>query len=242
MITDHPKKTASERSVFQSVWRLSPRKRNSFALNPISKERKLSYTKAVIITMQILKENYYSVIKLWINQFGSMFLALLLLLPSAGALAPSWLMPAVSAYTVLFYLALIFFVTCEMGLNDSVSIETGKTPKKWYKGTVIALAANTPSLLASIIACISKALLPGIDFLAPAEGASGVAASIYSVSAMINDILHIMYKGLLNFFGIDHLPFIYLPLALLSVTVCTLGYLAGSKGMFASFLSKKRKN
>ena len=120
--------------------------------------------------MRIIRNNFYTVVKLWINQFGVMFLGFLVLLPSAGSKVPDWVMPAVSLFTVLFYLVLIFWVTLEVGLQDNVRLECGRIRKQWYKGTVLALAANLPSLLASVIACISKALIPGVDYFASANG------------------------------------------------------------------------
>ena len=75
--------------------------------------------------MKIIKENFYTVVKLWINQFGSVFLAALLLLPATSLASKyniGWLLLAVSLFTVIFYLVLIFWVCCELGLKDSVPI------------------------------------------------------------------------------------------------------------------------
>lgn len=192
--------------------------------------------------MRIIRNNFYTVVKLWINQFGVMFLGFLVLLPSAGSKVPDWVMPAVSLFTVLFYLVLIFWVTLEVGLQDNVRLECGRIRKQWYKGTVLALAANLPSLLASVIACISKALIPGVDYFASAKGATGTAANFYSISTMVNEVLHVMYKGFFRFFGLDTVPFIYVFTVLLSLICCTLGYNAGTKGMFASLFAKKKEN
>ncbi len=188
--------------------------------------------------MQIIRKNFYTVIKLWVNQFGSMFLGILLLLPAAGG--PDWLLPAASGFVAIFYLVLIFWVCCELGLRDSVSIEIGKTKRVWYTGTLLALVANSVSILASIVSCVSKALIPGVDYLSSASKATGVFANVYALSTVVNEILHLMYRGLLIFFKLGNYPFIYLPIVLLSVIDCTLGYLAGTKGMFASLFSKKK--
>ena len=82
--------------------------------------------------MRIIRNNFYTVVKLWINQFGVMFLGFLVLLPSAGSKVPDWVMPAVSLFTVLFYLVLIFWVTLEVGLQDNVRLECGRIRKQWY--------------------------------------------------------------------------------------------------------------
>lgn len=194
--------------------------------------------------MQILlmiKKNFYTVVKLWVNQFAMMFLGFLVLLPAGGEKAPDWLMPAASAFTVLFYFALIFWVCCEVGLHDSVSIECGKMKAFPLKCTVLSLVANLPSLVASVVACISKAMIPGVSWLSSAQGASGGAANIYSVSTGVNEVLHVMYRGLFLFFDVDGFPFIYFPVVLLSLAVCTVGYISGTKGYFAGLLQKKNK-
>ena len=51
-----------------------------------------------------------------------------------------------------------------------------------------------------------------------------------------------MYKGFFRFFGLDTVPFIYVFTVLLSLICCTLGYNAGTKGMFASLFAKKKEN
>ena len=191
--------------------------------------------------MKIIKENFYTVIKLWLNQFAAMFLSALLLLPAAS-LDGDWPLLAVSIFTTLFYLVLIFWVSCELGLKDNVPIEMGRMKRKWYKGTVLSLTANSLSILASIVACISKLFIPGVSFLGSTDGIAGTAANVYFFPAIINEILHPMYRGMILYFGLGgRIPFIYLPVALLSIVVCTLGYLAGSKGMFASLLAKNSR-
>ena len=203
--------------------------------------------------MRIIKDNFYTVVKLWITQFAMMFLGILVLLPTANMKfllseshpdakgePLSWMMPIASVFVILFYLVLIFWCCCEVGLNDSVKIESGRMKLQWYKCTLLALIAGLPSLVASIIACVAKTLIPGVSFLSSAEGAAGAAASTYGVSMTINEILNIMYKGTFIFFGIDELPFIYFFSVFLSVAVCTLGYIAGTKGMFANLLSRKK--
>ena len=191
--------------------------------------------------MKIIKENFYTVVKLWINQFGSVFLAALLLLP-ATSLADKynigWLLLAVSLFTVIFYLVLIFWVCCEFGLKDNVPIETGRMPFKWYKGTLIALTANLPVILLCTVACISKLCIPA-SLTASVDNAAGAAANVYFVTEFIERILHLMYQGTLVFAGWTSYTFLHLFFALLSVTVCTVGYIAGTKGFLASLLSKK---
>lgn len=188
--------------------------------------------------MQIIKNNFYTIVRLWLTQFAMMFFGALMLWTAGSKL--EWLLPAASIFSVLFYLVLLFWFCCEDGLNDSVRIESGRMEKKWYKCTILALVANAPSLLASVVACISKAFIPGVSYLASAEGATGAAANVYSISTMVNEILHIMYRGIWVILDLNGFPFFYIFAVLLSVIACTIGYNAGTKGLFAKLLSRKK--
>ncbi len=190
--------------------------------------------------MKILKDNFYTVVKLWVNQFAMIFLGVLILLPSAGADTPKWLMPVASAFTAVFYLVLLFWSSCELGLQHSVSIEIGKMKRDPLVGLILSLTANLPVLVCTVIACISKAFIAGVPYFQSPEGAEGLAANVYAISTTINELLHMMYKGLLIFFDLNRFPFIHLPIALLSIGVCTLAYLAGTKGFCASLFAKRR--
>ena len=191
--------------------------------------------------MRMIKNNFHVVVKLWLNQFAMMFLGILLLLPAAGMKA-DWPMLAASLFTVLFYLALIFWVCCEVGLHDSVAIDSGRMKKNRFKCTVLALVANLPSLLATVVACVSKCFIPGVGFFASAKGATGAAANVYAVSTGINEVLHVMYRGIMLFFDLDVVPFLYLPIVILSLAACHFGYNAGTEGFLASLLRKKHED
>lgn len=190
--------------------------------------------------INVLKNNFYTVVKLWVNQFAMVFLGILILLPTGGDDAPSWLMPVAGGFTALFYLVLLFWACCELGLQHSVSINVGKTKREPLLGLIVSLAANLPSILCSVVSCVSKIFIPGVSYLESAADATGLAADFYGISTIINEILHMMYKGLLLFFDLNSLPFIHLPIAALSILVCTLGYIAGTKGYFASLFAQKR--
>ena len=179
-------------------------------------------------------------VKLWVNQFAMVFLGILVLLPTGGDSVPEWLMPVASAFTALFYLVLLSWACCELGLQHSISINIGKAKREPLVGLVVSLAANLPSILCSVVSCVSKAFIPGVSYLESATDATGLAANFYGISTIINEILHMMYKGVLLFFDLNRLPFIHLPIAALSVLVCTLAYIAGTKGYFASLFAQKR--
>lgn len=189
---------------------------------------------------KMIKTNFDTVIRLWLDQFAMMFFGTLVLLPTAGS-KYEWLMPAGSAFAVVFYFFLLFITCCDLGLKDSVRIESGRIKKQWYKCTVLSLAANGISILSSIVACVSKALIPGQPYLESIEDATGGAASVCGIATIVNEILHIMYKGLYLFFGLDRFPFVYLFAALFSIVVCTVGYLCGTKGYFASLFARREK-
>ena len=191
--------------------------------------------------MRIIKENFYTVVKLWINQFGSIFLAALLLFPATALedqVKVNWLKLAVSLFTVVFYLVLIFWVCCELGLKDNVPIEMGRMKMKWYKGTLMGLTANLPLIALCIVACVSKLCIPA-SLIGSVDNAAGAAANVFFVSEFIERILCLMYQGTLVYAGWTSASFVFFIFAFISIAVCTVGYIAGTKGFLASLLSKK---
>ncbi|MBQ9467424.1 MAG: hypothetical protein IJU52_00250 [Clostridia bacterium] len=190
--------------------------------------------------LRFIKKDFGTVVKLWLNQFAMMFFGVLVLMPTANSRF-EWLMPAASAFSVLFYFVLLFICSCDYGLKDNVRLESGREKFRWYKCTVLALTANALSIVASAVACISKLYIENIGYFESAKGATGAAASVYGVSTLINEILHVMYRGLFLFFKLDRIPFIYFFVVILSLAVCTLGYRLGTKGVFASVFARNEK-
>ncbi len=182
--------------------------------------------------MSLYRDKYYTLVKMCINWFMAIFLSWLVLIPTTGE---SWLRIAGSAFSTLFYLMLLFFSTCEVGLQDCIPIEAGRMKKKWYKGTLYTLVLNVPAILASVVASVAHPFI---------EAGGDAIKNVYAISNGINELfLHIMYKGMLLDLPdwISKAPWIYLPIILLSLVIGTLGYLAGTKGLFASVFIRKQE-
>ena len=198
--------------------------------------------------MKTIKANFGTIVKLWINQIGSMLFAAFLLLPAdilAEKTHQAWILPLASALAAAFYLTLIFWVTCELGLHDSVPIDAGRMKMKWYKGTLLSVFANALAIAAATVQSILKIFVaiyvPDVKYLGTTSHARGALVAVYTVFWRVNEILHIMYQGLLATFGWLNTPFIYLIVIFLSVVTCTAGYVAGTKGFLANLLSKDAK-
>lgn len=205
-------------------------------------------------TLKMIKAEFGTVVKLWLDHFAMMFFGTLILLPTANMKIllsethrdaqgnpNSWMMPLGSAFAVLFLFVLLFITMCDAGLKDNVRIESGRIRKQWSKPVVLSLVANSVSLVLSAISCISKALIPDLYYFASVDGATGGAASVYGVSSVANEILHIMYKGLFVFFDLNRIPFIFLFPVILSTVVCAVAYHLGTKGRFASLFARNEK-
>ena len=182
--------------------------------------------------MSLYKDKYYALVKMSINWFMAIFLSWIVLLPTTRE---PWLRIAGSAFATLFYLILLFFSNCEVGLQDCVPIEAGRMKRKWYKGTLYTLVLNIPAILASLVASVAYPFI---------EAGGDAVKNVYAISNGINELFfHIMYKGMLLDLpdGISKAPWIYLPLILLSLVVGTFGYLAGTKGLFASVFMRRQE-
>ncbi len=122
--------------------------------------------------MRTFRENSYDIVRLYINQIGitifSMFLytAVGMVDDEDGALFLG-LRIAVSIFSILFYLVLVYNVVWEIGAKDKLRIDSGKCEPTPHKGAVMALFANIPNFVLATLAVLSVALhmISGAEWL-----------------------------------------------------------------------------
>ena len=95
-----------------------------------------------------LKENSYSMVKMFVNQIGMPVFGTMLALATAGN--PTLLLCS-SIFAILFYLFLLYSVGWEIGAKDKIRIDGGRMTEFPAKGFLIALGANLPNLLLAVL-------------------------------------------------------------------------------------------
>jgi len=196
--------------------------------------------------MRFLKENSYSIIKLYINQLGISIFSLLLY--SAVATLKNEelslnLTIGISVFAILFYFALIYTAAWDIGAADIIKIEAGRMKSQKSKGALMSFFANIVNFVLAAICVIAMLLyINGID---GAIGFSQVANLILRLTyAMHIGILQGIFKSFASDANMYNLlqSCGYLALPLLTIIVTHIGYIFGMKNLKIFPSSKKTKN
>ena len=166
--------------------------------------------------MRFIKEHFDNIVKLIVNQIGiSIFAMFLYTAASAVELADASkalaIKMAISIFSTVFYLFLIYNVTWEIGAKDKIKIDGNRLERKASKGIMLGVYSNLINFVFVGIAFIIFA----IYMMTGAE----VLKSIFAVMNLIFRLFLAIYLGLIQgiFSSVSDGDTVYL--------VETLGYL-----------------
>lgn len=165
----------------------------------------------------------YETFKLFVTQFVMAIFGLMVM--SALATSGIWLFVA-SIAAALLYCFLVYSQLWEIGGSDRLKVDAGRAQKDLTKPLLMALIANTPSLLLG--------LLEVIGYLAK-------LSSLQSVSHAIGLFLQSYLIGIINFLGLKGNPFTLILIPFISIFVTFLSYLCGYAGIVILPTSKKQE-
>lgn len=142
--------------------------------------------------MRILKEHFYDVVKLYINQVGITIFSFFLYtaLPTENDSLFTTLRVIVSVFSILFYFALIHNVLWEIGAKDRIRIDSNRCEPQPIKGLFLSLFANAPNLILALTAIIF-----GIIYVC---GGVAWASPVFVVVFIIVKIHAAMYMGVVQ--------------------------------------------
>ncbi len=107
--------------------------------------------------MRIIRDNFYDVVKLYINQIGITIFSMFLY-TAVGAVEDDKLFNTlrviVSVFSIIFYIILIYNVMWEIGAKDSIRSLSGHNEVVPLKGGILGLAANVPNLVLALVTVI----------------------------------------------------------------------------------------
>lgn len=145
--------------------------------------------------MSFWKNNSYDIVRLFINQVGITIFSLVMYfaveLTNIDKNTTGYeLLVAISVFSTLFYLVLIYTASWEYGAKDKIKIDSGKISYSGCKGAILGVYANIPNFALAILAlaCI------GIYSISGAEG-------FYTAFGLLNlpiRFLSSMYLGILQ--------------------------------------------
>ena len=186
--------------------------------------------------MRLLKENFYDIVKLYVNQIGIMIFSAFLY-TAIGFVEEeplgTNLLTAVSVFAILFYFVLIYYVVWELGAKDKIRIDGGRYDPPRAKGFLLGVFANVPNFIFS--------LLTILFLLIYNAGQTGVA-DVLGVFDMIMRFHASMYMGFIrgitpseivengiNFADCMVESWLFFALPLLSTAVTHIAYTLGRK-------------
>lgn len=167
---------------------------------------------------QFFSTHSYNIVKMFLNQFAIAIFGLVLVL-AAGQADNTALRNVTSAFSIVFYLFLLYVMTWEIGFRDKVSVETGKKKRNPFTGALISLCANSINFLLAIF--IALASVFNVEVLSNIGGVCATAAVL----------LEGMYTGLLaNHVGgaaLNSYSFVYFLLPIPAILTCGVAYQLG---------------
>ncbi len=190
--------------------------------------------------MGFIKKNSYCIVKMLLNQFGMVVMALIILgaCQAAGSQA---LLLAGSIYSSIFYMALLYCMTWDSGAKDRIRVDGGRDERDRLCGLKMSLCANIPNFL--IVLLMVVGYLFGVLL---AE--QGWAQGMFAFSHLLGTLWEAMYTGLIVFFIDTSVVSSLSPLYILAYFVAilpaliasTFGYWMGYEG-HRLFGGKKEK-
>lgn len=196
--------------------------------------------------MKIIKENSYDIVRLYVNQLGIMIFSMLLY-TAVGSFENEKLSFAltifVSAFSLLFYMALVYYMMWEIGAKDKIRIDGGRMSPCRAKGLVMGIIANIPNFVLAALTLIFLIiyLLGGKNIL-----------SAFATSNLILRFHSSMYLGIITSIVpsssgtspdfIEYLieTILFLVLPIISIVTIHVSYYLGTKDKKIFSLRKKK--
>lgn len=183
--------------------------------------------------LNFFRDHSRVITKLYSNQFGASFFAIMMLLASSSN---KTLFLATSIFSVLFYLFLNHTVVWEDGAKSRIRVDAGRERFRPVTGLWLGVAAGIPNLLIGVLAVVTA-------FLADKSGPFQLewAGNIYGWVNVIARFWEAMYVGIIQYFaqGSRYVLF-FLPFP--AILGCYLSYWMGLKNydLFRIFTPKKK--
>lgn len=170
-----------------------------------------------------LKDNSYSMFKMFVNQLGMTIFGLTLSFPTSQN---DTLFTLVSIFAICFYMVLLYFMTWDIGNEERIRIEGKRMKFIKLKGLYLSLGANIPNFILAIL--ITLGYFGASSYVKGAPASPEWAVNLYGVPKIIAGLLNGMYGGVMKYFGNSPLP--YYLIIIPSLLTCTVAYIMGVKG------------
>ncbi len=137
--------------------------------------------------MKFFRQNSHLIMRLFVNQIGITFFALVLTMAVARMENDSFKL-WVSIFSILFYLCLIYSVMWEAGAANAVPVEAGRMKRDRLFSLKASLFASVPNLVLAFFMLVF--------FLLGFAASQSWAGGVYGVLHIIAGLFEAMYVGL----------------------------------------------
>jgi len=179
----------------------------------------------------------YSIVKMFINQFAISIFGTMLSMATTATNNDTFTL-AVSIFSIVFYLFLLYTMIWEIGAKDKISVDVGKRPYRPLTGLYMGLLANTPNLLFALLYAI------GYPFM----GTQAWAGTMNAIVKLYTVIFEGMYLGVTAVLPLGaavklgSMWWTYFAITVPAIATVTLAYYIGHKDFrFFAFLASKKK-
>lgn len=187
--------------------------------------------------LNFLKENSYTIFKMFVNQVGMTIFGLTLSMATAQN---NTLLLLSSIFSMLFYLVLLYTMTWDIGYEEKIRIEGKRLKFIPLKGVYMSLFANIPNFILAVLILVGYygggITNVGGKLLGPTWALNMVGtckAIIVFIEGMYNGIVSIVFHNA---------PWANLLITLPAIITCGLAYVAGVKGFRIFPANPKKQN
>ena len=187
---------------------------------------------------KFLKDNATFISKLFVYQFALTVFGLLLYSVSLYS-KNNVIIAGISAFSVLFYLFIIYTSIWEIGAKDKIRMEGKRLQARPLHGLWVGIASNIPNYILAITStvgyvCIDHTIRNADGNLTTPEW----AVNVYGITHAIGSYLNGTYLGITSTLKIDVLPFTLFIITIPAIVTCAVGYYFGTKEKFPIIAEK----
>lgn len=182
-----------------------------------------------------IKDNSYSVFKMFVNQIGMTIFGITL---SLATHQNETLLLLTSIFGACFYMVLLYTMTWDIGYEEKIRIEGKRLEYRPLKGLYLSLFANIPNFIIAVMILVGYYC--STSFVSGAPASPEWAVNLYGIGRAVAALIEGMYGGIINIvFNMS--PWAYILIILPSLAVCAVAYILGVKG-FRIFPAPKNEN
>ena len=187
---------------------------------------------------KFLKNNASVISKLFVYQFALTVFGLLLYTVSQFS-ESNTIIAGISAFSVLFYLFIIYTNIWDVGAKDKIRIEGKRLQPRPLHGLFVGIASNIPNFILAILStvgylCIDHSVKNADGKLITPEW----AVNLYGITHAIGSYLNGTFLGITSTLKIDVLPFTLFIITIPSIVACAIGYYFGTLEKFPIIAEK----